>query len=51
MYFWKIEKLKEDITSGELTEKDKFIYTFIYIILGAVVMEILFWTTIDNGNT
>ena len=31
MYFWKIEALKTDIREGNLTEKQKFIYAFIYI--------------------
>ncbi len=33
MYFWKIEKLKKDIQAKQLTEKDRFIYLFINILL------------------
>lgn len=41
MYFWKIENLKEDIKNNNFTEKDRFIYVFIYIVLGAITMEIM----------
>lgn len=33
MYFWNIEKLKETVKNGELSEKDKFIYFVIYVTL------------------
>jgi len=50
MYFWKIEKLKEDIRESKLTEKDRFIYALIYLVLGAIVMELMMLTQIENGN-
>ena len=51
MYFWKIDSLKEDIRNGQLPERDKFIYAFIYIILTAVGLEALSWVPIENGNS
>ena len=51
MYFWKIEQLKEDIKSNRLSEKDRFIYTFIYIALGAIAMESMIWMPLENPNT
>ncbi len=50
MYFWKIEKLKDDIASGRLNEKDRFIYALIYVVLGAVVVEVMMLMPIENGN-
>jgi uncharacterized membrane-anchored protein YitT (DUF2179 family) len=50
MYFWKIEKLKEDIKNKTFSEKDRFIYAFIYIILSAVLMESPKWFPTENMN-
>ena len=50
MYFWKIEKLKEDIRTNQLTEKDRFIYTLIYLILGAIAMEVMMLMPLEDGN-
>lgn len=50
MYFWKIEKLKEDIKNDELVEKDKFIYALIYIVLCEVVLYTMAWIPIEDGN-
>jgi uncharacterized membrane-anchored protein YitT (DUF2179 family) len=50
MYFWKIEQLKDDIASGQLNEKDRFIYVLIYVVLSAIVMELMTLIPIENGN-
>ena len=50
MYFWKIDKLKEDIKAGRLTEKNRFLYALIYIVLGAVGIEFMKLMPIENGN-
>ena len=50
MYFWKVEKLKEDIQTNKLMEKDRFIYALIYIVLGAIAMEVLLLMPIEDGN-
>lgn len=41
MYFWNIEKLKEDIRADRTTEKDRFIYALTYLGLGAIGVEFL----------
>jgi len=33
MYFWKIEDLKKDIRNNNFTEKDRFIYLIISLML------------------
>jgi hypothetical protein len=50
MYFWRIEKLKEDIRANRLSEKDRFIYALIYFVLGAIVMELAMLMPLENGN-
>jgi len=50
MYFWKIDRLKEDIKNGELVEKDKFIYALIYIVLCEVALYTMAWIPIEDGN-
>lgn len=50
MYFWKIEKLKEDIKSDNFNEKDKFLYAFIYIAFGVVAMELLSYFPVESPN-
>lgn len=41
MYFVSIEKLKNDIVEGKLTEKDKFLYVLLFVIIQYLVYEIL----------
>jgi uncharacterized membrane-anchored protein YitT (DUF2179 family) len=41
MYFWKIDKLKDHIKKGKLSEKDKFIYAFIYITITTIFVELI----------
>ncbi len=50
MYIWNIEKLKDQIRNNELTEKDRFIYVLIYVVLGAIVMELMTLMPLENGN-
>lgn len=50
MYFWKIESLKEDIKANEFTEKDRFIYAFIYVALSANAMEAMTHMPVENPN-
>lgn len=50
MYFWRIESLKEGIISGNLTEKDRFIYAFIYFVLTAIGYEVMLLMPLENGN-
>lgn len=38
---FKIEKLKEQIKNGQLSEKDKFIYFFLYVIIDSILYELL----------
>ncbi len=40
MYFWKLDALKEQIKSQNLTEKDRFTYALVYVVLGAVEMQL-----------
>jgi len=50
MYFWKIKQLKEDIKTGRFTEKDRFVYAFIYIVLCAAGIEAMSYLPIENPN-
>jgi uncharacterized membrane-anchored protein YitT (DUF2179 family) len=50
MYFWRIEKLKEDIRANRLTEKDRFIYALIYIAVSAAAMEVMLYIPLENTN-
>ncbi len=50
MYFWKIEALKEDIKSNKFTEKDRFVYGLIYIVLCAAGMEAMIRLPIESPN-
>lgn len=50
MYIWKIEKLKKQIKNDKLTEKDRFIYVFIYVVLSAIVNEVMTLLPLENGN-
>lgn len=50
MYFWKIEALKEDIKNNRFTEKDRFVYGLIYIVLCAGGMEAMMRLPIESPN-
>ena len=50
MYFWKIDRLKEDHKSEAFTEKDRFIYAFIYIAIGVIGFEFMMYVPIENPN-
>lgn len=50
MYFWKIEALKEDIKNDRFSEKDRFLYGLIYIVLCAACMEAMMRLPIENPN-
>lgn len=50
MYFWKLDKLKEDIRTDKLTERDRFIYTLIYLVLAAIGIEVMMLMPLENGN-
>ena len=44
MYFWKIEALKTDIREGNLTEKQRFIYAFIYVFSCEALLNLAVFT-------
>ncbi|MFN8578684.1 MAG: hypothetical protein U0354_17790 [Candidatus Sericytochromatia bacterium] len=48
MNIWNIEKLKNDIKSKNLSEKDKFYYMFINIILFTIVMDDSHYNTLKD---
>ncbi|OGW34657.1 MAG: hypothetical protein A2010_14790 [Nitrospirae bacterium GWD2_57_9] len=50
MHYWKISSLKEEIRKGELTEKDRFLYALIYIILTAISVEAMALMPAENSN-
>lgn len=50
MYFWKIEKLKESIRENKLTEKQRFIYLILYVVLGAICLEVMAYIPTENPN-
>lgn len=50
MYFWKIEKLKEDIKNNRFNEKDRFLYGTINVVLWAVGMEVMARLPIESPN-
>ena len=50
MYFWKIEKLKEDIKSDRFSEKDRFAYFIVGITLSAIGMETTTGLVEENPN-
>lgn len=51
MYFWNIEKLKEDIRAGQLTERNRFYYALIFILSSAIGAEFGVFFPIENTNT
>ncbi|KOO12754.1 hypothetical protein AKJ18_22210 [Vibrio xuii] len=50
MYIWNIESLKEDIKSGRLTEKDRFIYMFLTLIFTVLSIELALRIPVEPGN-
>ena len=40
MYFINIKQLKQDIINRDFTEKDRFIYAFIYIVIYSILSEL-----------
>jgi len=50
MYFWKIESLKNDIRSNKLSERDRFNYALIYIVLNALSLELMSYSGYEIGN-
>ena len=51
MYFWKTENLKEDIKTKRLTEKDRFIYMFITLIIAYYIINIAILTPSKSPST
>jgi hypothetical protein len=50
MYFWNVERLKEDIKADNFKEKDRFDYAFIYIALSAIGMEATTYMPVESPN-
>ena len=50
MYFWNIENLKKDISEDRLSEKDRFIYVLIPLLLLALTIETTRHTMGENIN-
>ncbi|EGQ8047253.1 hypothetical protein HYO05_23050 [Vibrio parahaemolyticus] len=50
MYIWNIKSLKEQIRSGRLTEKDRFIYMFLTLIFTVLGIELALRIPIESGN-
>ncbi len=50
MYFWNIENLKKDISEGKLSEKDRFIYVLLPLVLLAISMEVTRHTATGNPD-
>lgn len=50
MYIWNIKSLKEQVRSGRLTEKDRFIYMFLTLIFTVLGIEIALRIPIESGN-
>jgi len=50
MYFWNVEKLKETIRNGKLTEKSRFIYLLIYVVLSGIGVEVVTYFTVETPN-
>jgi hypothetical protein len=50
MYFWNIESLKSDIRNNNLTEKDRFKYAFVYIVINAITIELMFYSGYETSN-
>ncbi|MCQ9103967.1 hypothetical protein [Vibrio alginolyticus] len=50
MYIWNIKGLKEQIRTGRLTEKDRFIYMFLTLIFTVLGIELALRIPIESGN-
>ncbi len=50
MYFWKIDKLKDDLKIGRLTQKDEFLYTFFWAIFYQLSIIIILYDNTDSSN-
>ena len=50
MYFWNIQDLKKEIGTGNLSEKDRFIYAFIYLVLTTIGFELMDHIPVENRN-
>ena len=50
MYFFNINKLKDDIREKRLKEKDRFIYAFIYIFLSVLFLEVNLYFPVEDLN-
>jgi hypothetical protein len=50
MYFWQIEKLKNNIKQGLLTERQRFIYALIYIVFAEFGMEVMTLIPFNEGG-
>ena len=50
MFFWKINLLKQRLISEGLSQKHLFIYMFIYVVLGELVLEVLYNISIEGLN-
>ena len=50
MYFWKIEKLKEDIKTENFRENDRFIYALISIGVSVISIEAIKLMPVENSN-
>lgn len=48
MYFWNIGKLKEDIRSDNLTEKERFFYALVHLSLGAIFLEMVGYSSLAS---
>ena len=49
MYFWKIDKLKDDIVNNKLTQKDEFLYVIVWFILFEVALTVSAYTGADEN--
>lgn len=50
MYFWKIDKLKDQIKAGKLNEKDRFYYAIAHMLFYAFTLETFIWVPINQPN-
>ena len=50
MYLWDIDRLKEDLKTDAFTEKDRFMYAFMFIAFGVIGTEPSIYVLIENSN-
>lgn len=48
MYFWNVSRLKQDIQSNNLSEKDKFIYFAIYTVINSLFIGLSAFVETDS---